>query len=127
MVDRTTSLARFLDSGGEISSIPNLREIVRHIIECRVEYSGPSLRSLVEQYDTEAASLEQGIDYELRLWNIDHWLTYDVVPATADNARHARWTSEALGDPALADRLFALLRPSELAKIRQQAVRPGST
>jgi hypothetical protein len=126
MVDHTTSLASFLDGGGDISSIPNLREIVRHIIEFRAEYSGPELRSMVEQYDAEADSLEPGIDYELRLWNIAHWLTYEVVPATADNARYARSTSDALGDPALADRLFALLPPRELAEIRRQAARPGT-
>jgi hypothetical protein len=127
MVEGSPSLREFLDGGGNPLSIPNLRDIVREIIKYRIDYSTVTLQSLADQLDIEASNLERGVDHELRVWDGDDWLVYDVIPATPESARLARWVSDGLRDSALADALLALLPPAELSEIRRQMARPGST
>ncbi len=96
----------------------------------RMQFSPDQLRQIGDRYADEATSLEQGVDYEVGFFNGDNFHVYDVVPAEPDNARHARWVSDALRDPDLADEFLERLPTTDLAAIRHQVegeCRPADT
>jgi len=114
------TLAAFLGTDLDLQSVSDRGVIASTIIRCRHEMSDISIARTAERHAQKAAILEQGEEYEDRIWNHDHWLVYDITEPTADNIRRERWISEALSDPALADRFLARMPSDELEEIRRR-------
>jgi hypothetical protein len=107
--DPVLSLRTFLDGEHDPASVPNLRQIIEGLShDLSLCTTAQQREDLARQHSEDADSLERGVDYELQVGNDDHRLHYDTVAANPDNARCARWLSDALRDRDLSARLLAL-------------------
>jgi hypothetical protein len=114
------SLRAFLDGEPDWAAIPNMRMIAATLLTARRTMSDREQAAEADHYDEQARTLETGHEYEYKLWNRDHWIAYDVVEPTLENATTARWISDALRDPQLAARLLALVPEDDLRTVRDQ-------